>query len=138
MIDTIFSKIIAREIPANIVYEDDLVLAFLDITPVNHGHTLVIPKKPFVDIFDGDTETLAQMMRVAQKISLALKQCGLAEGVNLIMNNGEAAGQEVFHSHLHVVPRITGDEVFLKPKHVENPTDKFEEVTEKLTKALAN
>lgn len=136
MPSTVFTKIINREIPAHIVYEDDMVLAFLDIKPVNHGHTLVIPKKPFVNLFDGDSEILAQMMRVGQKIAQALKSSGLAEGANLIMNNGEAAGQDVFHAHLHVVPRNTDDRSFYKPNHVNLPEEHFDKVQEKLQTAL--
>jgi histidine triad (HIT) family protein len=117
--ETIFTKIINRELPANIVYEDEQVLAFLDITPVNHGHTLVIPKKHFTNVFDADPEILAQMIKVGQKIAQALKASGLAEGVNILLNNGAAAGQEVFHSHLHVIPRHTGDNAYQKPSHVE-------------------
>jgi histidine triad (HIT) family protein len=115
--DTIFTKIINREIPAEIIYEDKIVLAFLDINPVNHGHTLVIPKVPFVNVFDGDAEILAHMMKVGQKIAKAQQAAGLADGVNFVSNNGEAAGQEVFHSHLHIIPRKLGDAAFAKPKH---------------------
>ena len=115
--DSIFTKIINREIPAEIIYEDKVVLAFLDINPVNHGHALVIPKIPFVNVFDGDAEVLAHMMKVGQKIALAQKTAGLADGVNFVINNGDAAGQEVFHSHLHIIPRKVGDEAFQKPKH---------------------
>jgi len=114
---SIFTKIINREIPADIVYEDDTVIAFLTIEPINHGHTLVVPKKPFVNIFDADTEALAHMMKVAKKIGDALLGAGLATGVNLIMNNGADAGQEVFHAHLHVVPRRADDGALLPPKH---------------------
>lgn len=130
---TIFSKIIAREIPAAIIYEDEIVLAFLDITPVNKGHSLIIPKEPFVNIFDGNPEVLAHMMKVGQKIALALREAGLAEGVNLIMNNGEEAGQEVFHSHLHIVPRLKGDESYTKPKHVECGNEELAEIKTKLS-----
>lgn len=115
--DTIFTKIINREIPAEIIYEDKVVLAFLDIIPVNHGHTLVIPKVPFVNVFDGDAEVLAHMMKVGQKIAQAQTAAGLADGVNFVINNGAAAGQEVFHSHLHIIPRKIGDNAFTKPKH---------------------
>lgn len=136
IMETIFTKIINREIPADIVYEDELVLAFLDNTPINHGHTLVIPKKPFTNVFDGDPETLAHIMKVGQKIALALKASGLAEGVNLFMNNGAAAGQEVFHSHLHVIPRHTGDNVFRKPNHVAVTAETFAQTKSQLIAAL--
>jgi histidine triad (HIT) family protein len=114
---TIFEKIIAREIPAQIVFEDDTVIAFLDIKPVHLGHTLVVPKVPFADIFTGDPATLGHMMEVATLIGRRLKERLGADGVNLIMNNGAAAGQEVFHAHLHVIPRYQDDRAFTPPTH---------------------
>lgn len=134
--ETIFSKIINREIPADIVYEDEQVLAFLDISPVNPGHTLVIPKKYFKNIFDGESEILGQMMKVAQKIGQAILELKLADGVNLIMNNGEAAGQEVWHAHLHVVPRKTGDGAYSKPKHAPCSMEESKVIQQKLTDYL--
>lgn len=123
MQDSIFTKIIKREIPADIVYEDDIIIAFLDIKPINHGHTLIVPKKPFTNIFDGDDEVLAHMMRIAHKLASALKQVTHCNGVNILMNNGEAAGQEVFHSHMHIIPRIQGDEAYHPAKHIPFDTE---------------
>lgn len=135
--ETIFTKIIKREIPAHVVYEDEIVLAFLDITPVNHGHTLVIPKTPFVNAFDADMDTFAHMHKVGLKIAQALKDIGLADGVNMVTNNGEAAGQEVFHSHLHIIPRKTGDNAFTKPKHTTTSPEDFVSIKEKLSTILS-
>ncbi len=114
--DSIFIKIINREVPATIVYEDELVVAFLDASPVHPGHTLVVPKEPFVNMFDGDPETLAHMVKVAQRLAQALQVVVKADGINLHMNNGAAAGQEVFHAHMHVVPRYEGDKSYQKPR----------------------
>lgn len=118
MADTVFQKIIDREIPAEIIYEDEKVLSFLDINPVNRGHALIIPKQAFVNIFDANEEALAHMMCVAKKLSNIIKEAVKADGVNLIMNNGADAGQEVFHAHLHVVPRFKDDKSFTHPTHV--------------------
>lgn len=134
--DDIFEKIIKRELPAHIVYEDDLTIAFLSIEPVNKGHTLVVPKAKFKNILDGDPDTLAHIMKVAQKIAKTLVDELAADGVNLVMNNGKAAGQEVWHAHLHVVPRLEGDEAYPKPKHVTCNNEEFAEIKEKLAKAL--
>lgn len=112
---TIFSKIIAKEVPADIVYEDDFVLAFLDIHPIQPGHTQVIPKTPSTDGLSCSPEDLARLMVVAQKIGLALKDVVSCDGINFIMNNGEAAGQEVPHTHLHVIPRFSDDGAFEEP-----------------------
>lgn len=134
--ENIFLRIINREIPANIIYEDDLVIAFLDIAPVNKGHTLVVPKKHFVNIQDGDPEILAHMIKIVQKIAQAqVKELG-AEGFNLVVNNGIAGGQEVMHSHFHVVPRYLGDNAYQKPRHVECTKEELVEIKERLIKVL--
>lgn len=118
MHNTIFEKIIAREIPADIVYEDDLVLAFLDIQPNNHGHTLIVPKKKFRNVFDGDPRVLGHMMEIAQKLAIALREITKCDGINITMNNEEASGQIVFHAHLHVIPRFLNDGVFGHSKRI--------------------
>lgn len=109
MEDTIFGKIIRREIPADIVYEDDQTLAFLDVKPINKGHTLVVPKKFTRNIFDADENTLNTMILTAQKISNALRETLGADGVNIGINNETAAGQIVFHFHMHIIPRYKND-----------------------------
>ncbi len=108
MNDCIFCKIVKGEIPADKVYEDEAVLAFLDISPVNLGHTLIIPKEHFENIFVVPEETIAHMMKIAKKTSHAFEELH-ADGVNITMNNKEAAGQMVFHAHIHVIPRFKGD-----------------------------
>lgn len=133
---TIFEKIIAREIPADIVYEDDLVLAFLDIAPVNNGHTLIIPKKKFVNIFDADPVVLAHMAQVAQKIAVALKEITHADGVNLVMNNEASAGQKVFYAHMHVMPRFENDKVFQPITHLPYDETSAKEIASSLREKL--
>ena len=135
--NTIFSKIISREVPADIVYEDAYVLAFLDIRPVRKGHTLVIPKIEFVNIFDGDPEYLGRMMVVAQKIAPAIIKATGATGVNLLMNNGEAAGQDVMHAHLHIIPRFRRGETFIVPDHDSYLQDESPELAEKIKTVIA-
>lgn len=115
---TIFSKIIAREVPADIIYEDDIVLAFLDINPVNKGHLLVIPKTPSEDVLSMEPATLAHLVVVGQKIGQLLLKHLPCDGINLGFNNGAAAGQEVFHTHLHIIPRHVGDNSFSHARHV--------------------
>ncbi len=116
MEDTIFSKIIRREVPADIVYEDDDTLAFLDIKPVAPGHTLVIPKKPVRNIFDADDATLIAVMRTIQKISPAVRDAVGAHGVHINSNHEAAAGQIVFHLHFHIVPRHSRSEFSFWPQ----------------------
>ena|SRR3989344_1525911 len=107
--DCIFCKIIRGELPSSKIYEDEDVLAFLDIKPVNPGHTLVVPKKHFESIYDTPDDLVAKMSVVAKKIAGAVQKNLGAEGVNIGMNNGRAAGQIVFHAHIHVMPRYAKD-----------------------------
>jgi histidine triad (HIT) family protein len=105
MEDTVFMKIIRREIPAEILYEDDDTLAFLDNAPNVPGHTLVIPKKPFVNIFDVDEAALEAVMRTVRKMAPIVRDAVGAHGVHINSNHGEAAGQVVPHLHFHIIPR---------------------------------
>jgi Diadenosine tetraphosphate (Ap4A) hydrolase and other HIT family hydrolases len=116
MEETIFMKIIRREIPAEIIYEDDDTLAFLDISPTNQGHTLVIPKKPVRNVFDSDAATWAAVMETVRKIAPAIRDGVGATGVNINSNHGADAGQEVFHLHAHIIPRFAKEEFTLWPK----------------------
>jgi histidine triad (HIT) family protein len=106
----VFCAIVSGDEPASRVYEDGDVLAFMDLHPVNPGHLLVIPKRHAVGLPDLDVDLGAQLWRAGHRLSLALRRTGLrCEGVNLFLADGEAAFQEVFHVHLHVVPRYAGD-----------------------------
>ncbi len=109
MPDCIFCRILNGELPCYNLYEDDIVVSFLDIFPVQPGHALVVPKKHSVDIFDTDEETMERMIVVAKKLSSAVMKAAKADAINIGMNNGEAAGQEVPHAHLHVIPRYKRD-----------------------------
>ncbi len=107
--DCIFCKIAVGEIPAMRLGENALALAFMDVKPIHPGHALVIPKDHHADLLAIPPETLAAMATLAQKTAAAIS-AGLApDGINLVMNNGIAAGQAVFHAHLHVIPRYDGD-----------------------------
>lgn len=135
MEDTIFSKIIRREIPAEIVYEDDHTLAFLDIHPNNPGHTLVIPKKPVRNIFDADDTTLAQVMATVRKLAPAIKNAVGADGMNINSNHEHAAGQVVFHLHIHLIPRFSADGYKFWPQK-SYETGEAAQIAEKIKQAL--
>ena len=105
----IFCAIAAGEIPSFKVYEDDLVLGYLDINPFAKGHTLVIPKKHSEGLLDTDDATLAAIIARVRKIAAHIKAKLGCDGFNILQNNGEAAGQTVHHVHFHIVPRWTGD-----------------------------
>lgn len=109
MSDCIFCKIIDGKIPGNIVYEDENVIAFLDANPVSKGHTLVVPKKHVENIHGA--EGMEYLMDALVKVSDALDEAFNPEGIKIAQNNGEMAGQEVFHLHFHVTPIYNGDEL---------------------------
>lgn len=111
--NNIFAKILRGEIPCFKVYEDDKTLAFLDIMPRATGHTLVIPKAPARNILDIEAEDLAAVIRTARKIAVAAKAAFGADGITLNQYSEPAGGQEVFHLHVHVIPRLDG--VPMKP-----------------------
>jgi len=106
---TIFEKIISGEIPCTKIYEDSDIFAFLDINPANYGHTLVIPKKPYKNIYELPDEIIEQLFKVVRKIAISIKKSIGAEGINIVMNNESPAGQIVFHAHVHVIPRYQND-----------------------------
>ena len=114
--DCIFCKIVAGVIPSYKVYENDQVLAFLDINPVNPGHTLVVSKKHFANIEEADEQSLCQIMNIVKKIGASLKQNLGAAGYNILENNDPIAGQIVPHLHFHVTPRIENDGLELWPQ----------------------
>ena len=101
--DTIFAKIVRKEIPADIVYEDDLVLAFRDINPQAPTHILIVPKKPIPKIEEATSEDSVLLGHLLVKAKEVAAQVGLTEGYRLVINNGEQAGQTVFHLHVHIL-----------------------------------
>ena len=105
MSDCLFCKIVDGSIPSIKVYEDDHVLAFMDIFPLTKGHTLLIPKKHHENVFDMTAEAAGQLFSVAPKIASAINASFNPAGLNLLNNNGAPAGQSVFHFHLHFIPR---------------------------------
>lgn len=107
----IFCKIIEGEVPCSKIYEDDDVIAFLDVSPINKGHTLVVPKKHCENIFDIDGETLEKVVGAVKRVAEGVKKGVNADGVVVSQNNGKAAGQVVMHLHFHVIPRFKEDEL---------------------------
>ncbi len=108
--ECVFCRIVRKESPASLVYEDAACLAFMDIRPVNPGHVLVIPRKHAVLISEMALDEFAGLFSAVQKVATGVRAAGLrCEGVNLLLADGEAAGQEIFHVHVHVFPRFAGD-----------------------------
>ena len=108
--DCLFCKIVANQVPAYVLYDDSRTMAFLDINPINPGHTLVIPKAHAIDVFDINDDDSAAMMATACRMAAALRaSLGGMVGINLLQSNGAGANQSVFHIHMHVIPRVHDD-----------------------------
>jgi histidine triad (HIT) family protein len=104
-----FCNIVTGKAPASIAYQDDIVMAFMDLNPTNKGHTLVIPRQHWENIHEIPENTLADIFSVVKRISTAVKKTFNAEGISILQLNGKAAGQTVMHFHVHVIPRFRGD-----------------------------
>ena len=133
--DCIFCKIISGGIPSDKIYEDDAVLAFMDIRPVSRGHTLVVPKTHTDDFLSTDDQTLSDLIPKIKKIAHVVMQAVGAQGMNISTNHGEAAGQVVMHLHFHLIPRFSNDE--LKPwPHQELDPKIRAEIAERIKRRL--
>jgi len=135
--ECVFCKIIRGEIPCCKVYEDDLILAFLDIAPFNIGHTVIIPKDHQNSITTLDEIYANRIIKMAPKIGVALMRTINAEGFNLFLNNGSVAGQTVWHCHFHVLPRFAGDKVIISSEPLKyDSMDQMAELAGKLFNKL--
>ncbi len=130
----IFCKIARGEIPSYKIYEDENFLAFLDINPINPGHTLVIPKEHYKTITDAPKSVWADLMSLVWEITLKIQQTIDPDGINIVQNNNEQAGQEVPHIHVHIIPRFGGDEENYKEwKTMKLPNEEMEKIAKDLT-----
>jgi histidine triad (HIT) family protein len=107
----IFCKIVNGEIPSKKIYEDDYVIAILDLSQAEKGHTLVIPKKHYDTFLDADAKTVSHSFEVSQKLAIKIKEKLNADGINILNNTNEAAGQSVMHMHIHIIPRYKNDDL---------------------------
>ncbi|OGE73816.1 MAG: hypothetical protein A3I07_02125 [Candidatus Doudnabacteria bacterium RIFCSPLOWO2_02_FULL_42_9] len=135
MKDCIFCKIAAGEIPSDKIYEDDKVVAFMDIRPVSRGHALVLPKLHAADIVETPDDVIADVMKQAKRIAVSIQHALNADGFTISTNRGEAAGQTVFHLHFHIIPRYRKDG--LKPwPHQETEPRTRTQLAEEIKKHL--
>ena len=132
MENCIFCKIINKEISAEVVFENTNWLAFLDIKPINLGHTLLVPKAHYQDLFDLSENLLSEVGGLIQKLGRAVKDAANADGFNLGMNNSPAAGQLVNHAHFHLIPRFDGDGFEHWRGKSDIPKEKFTEIASKI------
>lgn len=107
--DCIFCKIAAGEIPSKTLYEDEKFRVILDLGPATKGHSLILPKDHAADLYELSEKTAADVMKLAKSMALLLREKLRCDGLNVVQNNGEAAGQTVSHFHLHLIPRYKGD-----------------------------
>ena len=130
--DCIFCKIIKDELPSYKVYEDEDLLVILDKFPRNVGECLVITKKHYDSLFDLDPALGAKIFDISQRIAIKIMEAYPIDGLNLLQNNGESAGQQIRHFHLHVMPRYDLDSVVMTGKTINPSDEEFEEVVEKI------
>lgn len=130
--DCVFCQIIAGEIPAHKVYEDENVLAFLDITPVSRGHTLIVPKVHTTDLLTMSEEQVKAVFLAVQKIAKKIEAVLKPDGFNVGMNNKSGAGQVIFHAHIHLMPRYANDGLKLWGKNYDYQAGEAEELTGRL------
>ena len=131
MENCIFCKIINGEIPSYKIYEDNDIFVILDINPVSIGHALILPKKHFEMAETTDDEILAKMIIITKKIAIKIRKILKSDGFNININNGKLAGQEIAHTHFHVVQRFKNDNLKLWPPN-ENEKDRIKEVYQKI------
>tara|TARA_Y100000310_G_scaffold345778_2_gene469748 strand:+ start:7154 stop:7567 length:414 start_codon:yes stop_codon:yes gene_type:complete len=136
MTDCLFCKIINKEISSDIVYEDKNFIAFLDINPVNKCHTLVMPKKHSKNLLEDNEEDLKLIGPIMKKIGNALVRFTNADGLNIITNINEVAGQEIFHTHIHLLPRFKNDGVSFKVKREKYKNEGSQEIASKIKNLL--
>jgi len=130
--DCIFCKIVAGEVPSYCIYEDELFKVILDAYPSSVGHSLILTKKHYENVYELPEKEAAALMPLAAKISKKLKTSLGCEGLNILQNNGKVAGQVINHYHLHLIPRYIGDGIVMKWSMEKPPEEDFKKVMEKL------
>jgi histidine triad (HIT) family protein len=133
--NNIFARILRGEIPCHKVYEDEATLAFMDVMPQAKGHALVVPKRPSRNLLDVGSEDLCAVMKTAQKIARAARKAFNSEGVLIMQFNEEAAGQTVFHFHVHIIPRNAGEPLKQHARQMADPAE-LAELAKKIREAL--
>jgi histidine triad (HIT) family protein len=134
--DCIFCDIATKNSEAEIVYENDKFVAFLDINPINYGHTLVIPKEHYDNFLTIPAKELEELTKLTQYLAGAIKRGMKANGFNIISNNGVSAGQTVYHFHYHIIPRFDND-FHMRPRTIEYTANEIEQYAEKIKSSIA-
>jgi len=133
--DCIFCEIASKDSEAEIVFENEKFIAFLDINPINYGHTLIIPKVHYDNFLTMPVEELTAMTKLGQYLAGSIKRALKADGFNIISNNGLSAGQSVFHFHYHIIPRYDND-FQMRPRTIEYKSSEIESYAEKIRESI--
>ena len=134
--DCVFCKIVAGEIPSQKVWEGERCIAILDLFPLNKGHVLILPRDHYERLAEIPPDVWQEMAQVALEVARGVVKAFSPDGYHLLMNNGEASGQEIAHAHLHVIPRFYDDGVKFGWRHLQYEEEEFKEYADKLRKAL--
>ena len=132
----VFCKIVRKESQATIIYEEETVLAFLDICPQNDDHTPVMPKKHYATIYEVPDEEVARIYKVAKEIACAVKKNARAGGISITQHNETGAGQDIFHMHVHVIHRYEGQRLRRIEEIPEANRERLEEIAKKIRESL--
>lgn len=133
--DCIFCKIAAGEIPSRKIYEDKDLIAIMDLSPTSKGHSLIIPKEHYTNIYDIDEEIAGKVMKTAKKLATKMTVALNCDGFNLLQNNGETAGQTMFHFHMHLIPRYKdADNNMLKFTSVSFSDEEMDSIRDQIIK----
>ncbi len=132
----IFCKIANGDIPSKTLYEDDMFRVIMDISPASKGHSLILPKRHFANIYELDNETACEALVLAKRMAGVMTEALDCDGFNILQNNGEAAGQTVFHFHMHLIPRYENDGVGLNMEGKGEPDYSLDDVQAEILKKL--
>ena len=134
--ECIFCKIAGGEIPSTTIYEDDDFRVIFDISPASFGHALILPKEHYANVYELGDDEASKLFVVAKKVATAIKEETGCDGINILQNNGEIAGQTIFHFHTHIIPRYKGDSATITWKHLEPEMDKLSALAENIKSKL--
>ena len=136
MNDCIFCKIAKGEIPSATVYEDDDFRVIMDISPASEGHMIILPKEHAANVYELSDATASKIYVLAKKLATALKDALDCDGINILQNNGEAAGQTVSHLHMHIIPRYYSDDISIRWNQGKSDTDSLAELAKSIGQRL--
>lgn len=128
----IFCKLANKDIPTNIIYEDDRFTVILDASPATKGHALILPKNHAANIYELPDEDASAVFVLAKKLATKMTEILHCDGFNIVQNNGEVAGQTVFHFHMHLIPRKAGDQAVPEWEHLSLSDDEMKEICDKM------